>query len=206
MVASARMFPPLKGVSSPLKGVSDASRTPEFPTKPVGLYPRAMTQPTMPPTTRDRPQPIDARGPRVNQGVAAFALLVGFVFEARGVYPGVGIVLALSAVGGSTLGPVLRIYRDLIQPRLGPPTDLEDPRPPRFAAAIGTAFLAAATYALATDVPGLADALALAVAGLAALAAVTGLCVGCEAYVWWKKRSSAGWSPAGPSVRGAEPS
>lgn len=165
-----------------------------------------MTQTTKPPISRDRPQPIDARGPRVNQGVVAFALLVGFVFEARGVYPGVAIVLALSAIGGSTLGPVLRIYRDLIQPRLGPPTEVEDPRPPRFAAAIGTAFLAVATLALATGVPGLADALALAVAGLAALAAVTGLCIGCEAYVWWRKRSSAGWSSAGPSIGGATPS
>jgi len=66
----------------------------------------------------------------------------------------------------------------------------------RVAAAVGFVFLALATLAWFGDVPGLADGLALIVAALAALAAVTGLCVGCEAYVWMKRRSGAGWDRA----------
>lgn len=140
-----------------------------------------------------RPRPIDARMPRFNQGVLALALLAGFVFDARWVIPTWGVVLLLSALGGARLGPFLRLFRDVVGPRLGPPPRLEDPRPPRFAAGVGTAFLAAASLALAGSAPALAWGLSLIVAGLAALAAVTGICVGCEMYVWRQRHSRAGW-------------
>lgn len=155
-----------------------------------------------------RPKPIDARAPRFNQGVLTAALLVGFVFDLRWVIPVWGVVLLLSAVGGSQYGPFLRLYRDVIQPRLGPPTEIEDPRPPRFAATIGTVFLGAASLALLAGAPGLAWGLSLVVAVLAALAAVTGICVGCEMYVWMKRHSRGGWddvvgSTPGPAGEGA---
>ncbi len=139
-------------------------------------------------------KPIDARAPRFNQGVLAAALLAGFVFDARWVIPAWAAVLVLSAAGGSQWGPFLRLWRDVIGPRVGPPPELEDPRPPRFAAAVGTVFPAAGTVALAAGVPGLAWGLAMIVAALAAVAAFSGLCVGCEMYVWWKRRSGAGVS------------
>jgi hypothetical protein len=74
-------------------------------------------------------------------------------------------------------------YRHLLAPRLGPPDELEDPRPPRFAAAVGVAFLVGATVAFVAGAGALGWVLTLIVAGLAALAAVTGVCVGCEMYV-----------------------
>lgn len=151
-------------------------------------------------TPVSRPKPIDARGPRFNQGVLTLALLIGFVFDWRWVIPIWGVVLLLSATGGSDWGPFLRLYRDVIKPRLGPPNVIEDPRPPRFAATVGTVFLGAGTLALLAGVPGLAWGLALVVAALAALAAVTGICVGCEMYVWYKKHSTAGWQPVGPAA------
>jgi hypothetical protein len=80
---------------------------------------------------------------------------------------------------------VLRFYQAVVKPRLAPPAHLEDPRPPRFAAAVGVVFLGAATLALAFGASTLGWALALVVAALAALAAITGLCVGCEMYVWY---------------------
>lgn len=135
-----------------------------------------------------RPVPIDARAPRFNQGAVAALLLVAYVYEWRWAYVVVGGVLLLSAAGGAQLGPFLRLYRHVVQPRLGPPGELEDPRPPRFAAALGTLCLGAATLALAAGVPGLADGLALLVAGLAALAAITGLCLGCRLYGWYALR------------------
>ena len=153
-------------------------------------------------TTQDRPRPIDARAPRFNQGVLTAALLVGFVFDWRIVIPVWAVVLLLSAVGGSNLGPFLRLYRDAIQPRLGPPPELEDPRPPRFAATVGVVFLGAATLALLLGSPGLAWGLGLVVAALAALAAVTGICVGCEVYVWIKKHSSTGWDDVTAAASG----
>jgi hypothetical protein len=144
--------------------------------------------------TAAAPKPIDARGPRFNQAVLAVALLFGFVFKIEWVIPIWAVILFLGAAFGSRYGLFLRIFADVIKPRLQPPTTIEDPRPPRFAAAVGTAFLGLGTISLLLGADGLAWGLALIVAALAALAAVTGLCVGCELYVWAKRRSPAGWS------------
>ena len=129
------------------------------------------------------PPLIDPRGPRVNQGVLAAALLVGFLLDWRAVIPIFAVVLALGAVFGSRYGPVLWFYGTVVRPRLGPPPELEDPRPPRFASTVGVAFLTAATLVLVAGGPGVAWALALVVAALAGLAASTGICVGCEIYL-----------------------
>jgi len=92
-------------------------------------------------------------------------------------------VLFVGAAFGPRYGPFLRLYATALRPRLSPPSELEDPRPPRFAATIGTVFLTAATVALLAGLGGLAWGLALIVAALAGLAATTGICVGCEVYV-----------------------
>ncbi len=76
----------------------------------------------------------------------------------------------------------------MIKPRLAPPAHLEDPRPPRFAAAVGVVFLTGATVSFVAGTPGLAWGLALVVAGLAGLAASTGLCVGCEVWLFLARR------------------
>lgn len=133
-------------------------------------------------------RPIDPRGPRFNQGVLTVALLGGFVADARLVVPVFAVVLLLGAAFGPRYGPFLRLYAEVIKPRLRPPTELEDPRPPRFAAAVGVVFLGAATIAFAAGAPGVGWALALVVAALAGLAATTGICVGCEMYVAFARR------------------
>ncbi len=132
----------------------------------------------------DAPAPIDPRGPRTNQAVLAVALLAGFLLDWRAVVPLFALVLFLGAAFGPRYGPVLRLYQVLIRPRLGPPAELEDPRPPRFAAAVGVVFLVASSLAFLAGAPGLAWGLALVVAALAGLAAVTGICIGCEVYLW----------------------
>src|SRR5688500_15977421 len=97
------------------------------------------------------PAPIDPRGPRFNQAVLTVALLAGFVADARWVPPAFAVVLFLGAAFGPRYGPFLRLYAEVVRPRLGPPSELEDPRPPRFAAAVGVAFLASASIAFAAD-------------------------------------------------------
>lgn len=130
------------------------------------------------------PRPIDPRGPRFNQAVLTVALVAGFAFDARWVAPVFALVLFLGAAFGPRFGPFLRLYADVVRPRLRPPEELEDPRPPRFAAAVGVAFLGGATAAFGLGAPGVGWALALVVAALAGLAAVSGICVGCEVYLW----------------------
>lgn len=134
------------------------------------------------------PKPIDPRAPRFNQAVLTVALLGAFLLDAKVVVPVFAVVLLLGAAFGPRYGPFLRLYAEVIRPRLAPPTDLEDPRPPRFAAAVGVAFLTAATLAFAGGASGLGWALALVVAALAGLAAVTGICVGCEVYLFVARR------------------
>ncbi|HEX7169055.1 MAG TPA: DUF4395 domain-containing protein [Acidimicrobiales bacterium] len=135
-----------------------------------------------------RPQPIDPRGPRFNQAVLTVALLAGFLADARWVVPLFAAVLFLGAAFGPRYGPFLRLYADVVKPRLDPPSELEDPRPPRFAATVGVLFLTAATVAFAAGATAVGWVLALIVAALAGLAAVTGICVGCEIYLLVARR------------------
>ena len=75
------------------------------------------------------------------------------------------------------------LYRTLIQPRLTPPTELEDPRPPRFAQGVG---LFVVTIGLILHLVGVPWALpiAAALAFVAAfLNAAFGLCLGCQLYL-----------------------
>lgn len=130
------------------------------------------------------PKPIDPRGPRFNQAVLTIALLTGFIADQWWVAPVFAGVLFLGAAFGSKYGPVLRFYAVVIKPRLSPPKELEDPRPPRFAATVGVVFLLAATISFAAGSHTLGWLLALIVAGLAGLAATTGICVGCEIYIF----------------------
>ena len=124
---------------------------------------------------------IDARAPRFNQAVIGSLALVAFL---TGWWPLLGL-LALQFALGLTLGrrwclPCVA-YFELVQPRLGE-GELEDSRAPRFANTIGLVVLTAATVAHAAGLHTLGWALALLVAALALLAAVTGFCTGCEIY------------------------
>ena len=137
------------------------------------------------------PAPIDPRGPRTNQGVLAAGLVLGFVFSWWYVAPIFAVVLFLGAAFGPKYGPVIRFYGEVIKPRLGPPKELEDPRPPRFAATVGVIFLVGATIAFLFGGPTavvIGWVLCLIVAALAALAATTGICVGCEIYLLVARR------------------
>lgn len=134
-------------------------------------------------SARPVPKPIDPRGPRFNQTVLALSLLVGFLVQMPILAPMFAVVLFLGAAFGPKYGLFLRIYAQFVKPRLSPPTELEDPRPPRFAATVGVAFLTAAAIAFLAGAPAIGWALTLIVAALAGLAAATGICVGCELYL-----------------------
>jgi hypothetical protein len=75
------------------------------------------------------------------------------------------------------------LYRRVVQPRLKPPSEFEDPRPPRFAQGVG---LFVTGVGLVLHVLGVPWALpiAAAMAFIAAfLNAVFGLCLGCQLYL-----------------------
>lgn len=144
------------------------------------------------PPRKPAPNPIDAREPRFNQGVLAFALLAGFVFHASWVIPVWCGVLALGGILGRGFAPFLRLYGQMIAPRINPPIEFEDPRPSRFAALFGSLLLLVATMFLYGGESGLAWLFALAVAGLGALDATTSICVGCELYARLQRQGDKG--------------
>ena len=124
---------------------------------------------------------IDARAPRFNQAAVGTLALLAVV---TGWWPLLGL-LALQFALGLALGrrwclPCLA-YFELVQPRVGE-GELEDARAPRFANMIGFGVLTAATVAHAAGFPTLGTVLAVLVAVLALLAAVSGFCTGCEIY------------------------
>ena len=124
---------------------------------------------------------IDSRAPRFNQAVIGSLALLAFV---DGFWPLLALLARQLAIG-LTLGrrwclPCLA-YFELVQPRFGE-GPIEDSRPPRFANMIGVAVLGAASLLLALGFETVGWALGVLVAGLALLAAATGLCAGCELY------------------------
>ena len=94
--------------------------------------------------------------------------------------------MALALAAGWTFGPrfhpFLRLYTDVVEPRLPPTEEGEDPRPSRFAAGVEAVLLAAAIVAFAAGAGGVGWAFTLIVAVLAGLAAFTGICPACELY------------------------
>lgn len=148
------------------------------------------------------PKGIDPRGPRFAASITTVLLAVATLLALTGTSPAktattvaeraadpgfiLLLVIALLFLWG-VLSPRTQpwsvLYRRLIQPRLAPPTDLEDPRPPRFAQGVG---LFVTTMGLVLHLAGVPWALpiAAALAFVAAfLNAVFGLCLGCQLYL-----------------------
>ena len=123
---------------------------------------------------------VDPRGPRLGAAlttlVLAAALATGWVW----LLVLQAVVFALGAAGRSPYGV---LYARLVRPRLGPPAELEDTRPLRFAQAVGLLFTTVALVGLAES-SGLVTLVATAFALAAAfLNAAFGVCLGCEAYL-----------------------
>ena len=129
------------------------------------------------------PAGVDPRGQRFAAGLTALVLAIVLVTSSAWLLAVQVVVFALAAGLGVRRSPYALAYARLVRPRLGPPAELEDPRPPRFAQAVGLAF---AVVGLAGYVAGLTvlGAVATGMALVAALLnAALGLCLGCEMYL-----------------------
>jgi Domain of unknown function (DUF4395) len=144
---------------------------------------------------------VDPRGLRFAAALSALVLVVVLVTSSAWLLAAQAAVFAVGAVLGLQYAPYGLIYRALVRPRLGPPRELEDAAPPRFAQGVGLVFSVAGAVGYATGLTPLgiaATALALAAAFLNA---AFGLCLGCEMYVLirrvWPARDGAGAASAG---------
>jgi len=149
--------------------------------------------------TDTAPKPIDSRGPRWVGGVtfvlAVATLLIALLIPLEDTLLGrilspeflvllvLWVLFTVGTVGGNRAHPVAILFRLLVQPRLGKPAELEDPRPPRFALGIGFALTTIGLVLHASGVLyGLVVAAALVVIA-SFLQAFAGYCLGCQVYL-----------------------
>jgi hypothetical protein len=144
--------------------------------------------------TGGAPAGIDPRGPRfgaaVTAALLAITLLLGTGPGATTLLTVVGLLFILGVTRGLQ-GTVQGLaFRTWVRPRLAPPSELEDPRPPRFAQLVGLLVVGAGLVFAALGFPA-AVPIAAAVALVAAfLNAAFGLCLGCELYLLLRR-----WAP-----------
>jgi hypothetical protein len=142
------------------------------------------------------PTSIDPRGQRFAAALTSLVLVAALLLApSPATLALLGWQLASFAAGvalGPARTPYAWVFRTLVRPRLGPPGELEDVAPARFAQSVGLAFAALALlgYALGASVLGaVAAGLAL---GAAFLNAAFGYCLGCEMYLLTARRPSRG--------------
>jgi hypothetical protein len=126
---------------------------------------------------------IDPRGHRFGAGLSVVILAAAFVLNMPVLVALIGLALGVSAWFGtrySVLGRPWPIVRRLL--RIGPPHELESEFPPRFAQALGATALAFATVAFLVGASSIGWLLAVGVALLQGVLAVSGYCLGCRLY------------------------
>ncbi len=149
------------------------------------------------------PAGIDPRGPRFAASITALLLLIAVLLGLTGLStqgvasatlterildPGFLALLVIAllfvwGVASPRTAPWGALYRTVVRPRLAPPTELEDPRPPRFAQGVG---LFVVTIGLLLHLAGVPWALPVAAAFAfvaAFLNAVFAFCLGCQMYL-----------------------
>jgi hypothetical protein len=125
---------------------------------------------------------------RFGAGASVVVLALAFLGNAPIVVAAIWLGLGTSALLGTRYWPLSRpwpyVRRAL---RLAPPAELEAEYPPRFAQALGAIVLSVALISFVAGLTPLAWLAVAAVAGLQALLALTGYCLGCRLYFlrWW---------------------
>ena len=137
-----------------------------------------------------RPTQVDPRSMRVAAAITTVVLALVLVTPspvAIALLIAQTAVFAIGALVSLKASPYSIVYARLVRPRIGPPAELEDARPPRFAQTVGLVFAVLALIGFALGAPAVGfTAVALALVA-AVLNASIGLCLGCEMYLAWNR-------------------
>ncbi len=134
---------------------------------------------------------VDPRGPRFGATITTVLLALALVTGSGWLLAAVAVTFAIGAVRGIAATPYAALFRRFVRPRLAPPTELEDARPPQFAQAVGLVF---AAFGVLGALLGLTPLFLVATAfalGAAFLNAAFGYCLGCEMYLILRRFSPA---------------
>ena len=145
----------------------------------------------LPPSTREAavgptaplPRQTDPRGMRFAAALTTLVLVAVLLTQSTVLLAAQAAVFAIGGSLGVRRSPYAVIFATTVRPRLGPPAETEDARPPQFAQLVGLVFAvgrAGGLLAGPTAVGLIATGFALAAAFLNA---VFGLCLGCELYL-----------------------
>lgn len=130
--------------------------------------------------------PVDPRGARLAAALTSLVLAAVLVAAPAGwataLLAAQTVVFGWGAARGAAATPYAVLFRRLVRPRLAP-VEPEDPRPPRFAQAVGLSFSAVGLLALASGARLLGLVAVGAALSAALLNAAFGLCLGCECYL-----------------------
>ncbi|EFQ83198.1 hypothetical protein HMPREF0063_11471 [Aeromicrobium marinum DSM 15272] len=147
-----------------------------------------MSTSTSRPVAAGAPQ-VDPRGLRAAAGITAAVLVLVLLTASASTPIAVGLlavqaaVFAIGAFLGVRHSPYGLFFARAIRPRLAPPAELEDARPPQFAQLVGLAFAVVGLLGFALG----SSVVALVAVGFALVAAllnaVVGFCLGCEMYL-----------------------
>ena len=134
-------------------------------------------------TTSPGPTLIDPRGPRFAATLTTLLLAVVLVSQSGWLLAAQAVLFGIGAFAGLQRTPYAALFRRFVRPRLAPPAELEDARPPRFAQSVGLGFAVVGVLgALLGSAPVFLLATAFAFAA-AFLNAAFGYCLGCEVYL-----------------------
>jgi len=138
---------------------------------------------------------IDPRGPRFGAAIINILSIIILFVALDPASEGIAFDLLLIAVAsfaigtiwGNTKHPFGWLFRTLVRPRLAPPTELEDSRPPQFAQGVGLFVSLLGVVLHIASVPyGVAIAAGMLIAA-STLQAYFGYCLGCQMYLGLKR-------------------
>lgn len=135
------------------------------------------------PTSPQPPVFIDPRGPRFGAVITTVVLAIVLITGNGWLLAVQTLVFALGAFSGLKYAPYGYLYRKLIRPRLGKPTELENPAPPTFAQGVGFGFAAIGAIGYLSGVTALGLVFTAFALAAAFLNAAFDFCLGCEVYL-----------------------
>jgi uncharacterized protein DUF4395 len=130
---------------------------------------------------------VDPRGQRFGASLTSVVLIIVLATGSWVLLALQAVVFAVGTIFGLRYSPYGLLFRSLVRPRIGPPSELEDEAPPRFAQGVGLGFAVVGTVGYAGGFGWLGIVATAFALGAAFLNAAFGFCLGCEMYLLMRR-------------------